>query len=114
MADAMDSTQTGTRDETYNIVAILYHALQGVENCKTYESDASGNQELSQFFQQAGQQQRQLADQAKQLLHKQLMQGGEAGQSGGQGSSAFGFSGAQQGAGNMGATSGTGSSGSGM
>ena len=24
--------QTGTRNETYNIIAILYHALQGAEN----------------------------------------------------------------------------------
>ena len=86
--------QTGTPDTTYNLTAILYHALQGVENCKTYEQDAQGQQELAQFFQQAGQQQKQLAEQAKTLLHDCLMreqQGGQGGQqSSGQGS-AFGF-----------------------
>ena len=85
--------QTGTPDTTYNLTAILYHALQGVENCKTYEQDAQGQQDLAQFFQQAGEQQRQLAEQAKQLLHDCLMreqQGGQGSQSSGSGS-AFGF-----------------------
>jgi len=85
--------QTGTPDTTYNLTAILYHALQGAENCKTYEQDAQGQQELQQFFQQAGQQQKQLAEQAKQLLHDQLMQETQGGQGGQQssGGSAFGF-----------------------
>jgi hypothetical protein len=91
--------QTGTPDTTYNLTAILYHALQGVENCRTYEQDAQGDQQLGDFFRQAGQQQRQLAEQAKVLLHDCLMretQGGQGGsQSSGQGS-AFGFG--QQGA----------------
>ena len=85
--------QTGTPDTTYNLTAILYHALQGVENCKIYEQDAQGQQELAQFFQQAGQQQRQLAEQAKTLLHDCLMreqQGGQGGQED-SGGSAFGF-----------------------
>jgi hypothetical protein len=91
--DNQGSGQTGTRDTTYDLTAVLYHALQGVENCQTYAQDArSGDQHLQQFFQQAGDQQRQLAEQAKQLLHDCLMketQGGQGG-SGGQGS-AFGF-----------------------
>jgi hypothetical protein len=93
--------QTGTPDTTYNLTAILYHALQGVENCKTYEQDAQGQQELAQFFQQAGQQQQQLAEQAKQLLHDCLMretQGGQGGQQSSGSGSAFGFGqGSQQG-----------------
>jgi hypothetical protein len=95
MEDSMQNQsgggQTGTPDTTYNLTAILYHALQGVENCRTYEQDAQGQQELAQFFRQAGEQQRQLAEQAKQLLHDQLMQEGQGGgQSSGSGS-AFGF-----------------------
>lgn len=81
------SASTGTRDSTYDLVAVLYHALQGVENCQTYLQDASGEQQLQTFFQQAMQQQRQLADQAKRLLHDQLMTG--EGSSGGQQGSAF-------------------------
>jgi hypothetical protein len=75
---------TGTRDETYDIVAVLYHALQGAENCRTYQQDASGDEELSRFFEEAQNQQRQIADRAKQLL------GARLGQSD-QGGSAFGF-----------------------
>lgn len=78
-------SQTGTRDSTYDLTAVLYHALQGVENCQTYMGDANGRQEHRQFFERALQAQRQLAEQAKQLLHDALMQ--ETGQSGGGGGS---------------------------
>jgi hypothetical protein len=72
---------TGTRDVTYDLTAVLYHALQGAENCQTYMGDAQGKQEHRQFFQQALQSQKQLAEQAKQLLHDCLMQetGGSSG-----------------------------------
>lgn len=82
------SSQTGTRDVTYDLTAVLYHALQGVENCQTYMGDAQGKQEHRQFFQMAMDQQRQIAEQAKQLLHSCLMEetgsGQGMGQSGGQ------------------------------
>ena len=86
--------QTGTPDTTYNLTAILYHALQGVENCKIYEQDAHGDQKLGDFFRQAGDQQRQLAEQAKVLLHDCLMretQGGQGDQQSSSEGSAFGF-----------------------
>ncbi|UUR07868.1 hypothetical protein [Sphingomonas glaciei] len=73
---------TGTRDVTYDLTAVLYHALQGVENCQIYMGDAGGKQEHRQFFEGAMQVQKQLAEQAKQLLHDCLMQetgGGRAG-----------------------------------
>lgn len=95
MQNQTSGGQTGTPDPTYNLTAVLYHALQGVENCKTYEQDG-GDQQIQQFFQQAGQVQKQLAEQAKVLLHDQLMQQVQGGQSGGQGGSAFSFSGDQQ------------------
>lgn len=81
---------TGTRDVTYDLTAVLYHALQGVENCQIYMGDAQGKQEHRQFFQQAMQAQKQLAEQAKQLLHDCLMQetGGSDAGGGAQGSSA--------------------------
>ena len=88
------SANTGTRDSTYDIVAVLYHALQGVENCQTDLQDASRDQQLQTFFQQAMQQQRQLADQAKMLLHDQLMNregmGGSGGSESGSAFSQFG------------------------
>jgi len=63
--------QTGTRNETYDVIAILYHALQGAENCQTYLQDAQEGQ-IRDFVQQALQTQRQLADQGKQVLQQVL------------------------------------------
>lgn len=68
-----DSSNTGTRDSTYDLTAVLYHALQGAENCQIYMNDASGRQEFRQFFQMALDSQKQIAEQAKRLLHDALM-----------------------------------------
>lgn len=67
----MLETKTGTRDSTYDIISVLYHALQGAETCETYRKDASDNQDLSAFFQDAQDQQRRIADRAKDLLRQQ-------------------------------------------
>ncbi len=73
----MSQQETGTRDETYNLVAVLYHALQGAENAAVYQRDAEGQQDLADFFGQVQDSYRQLGDQAKQLLGQRLS-GGEA------------------------------------
>ncbi len=87
MDQGQSSDATGTRDETYDVISIVYHALQGAENCDIYAED-SEQDELRQFFQQAGDQQRQLAEQGKQLLARCLQK--EGGQSSSQsGGSAF-------------------------
>ena len=99
MDQGQSSDATGTRDETYDVISIVYHALQGAENCEIYAEDAEQD-ELRQFFQRAGDQQRQIAQQGKQLLAHCLER--ESGQSGSQsGGSAFfggqqGQSGSQQ------------------
>ncbi len=82
--------QTGTRDETYNIVSVLYHSLQGAETIQQYKQDASSDQQMSQFLDQAQQQYRQLADQAKQLLQSKLGQEGQQQQGGMSGSQSMG------------------------
>ena len=92
------SQQTGTRNETYDVIAILYHALQGAENCQTYLKDAQDDQ-IRKFVQQALQTQRQLADQGKQVL-QQCLQKDTGGQS------AFGW-GQSQGSGSSSSSSGT-------
>jgi rubrerythrin len=65
---------TGVRDEHYNLVSILYHALQGAETYDTYISDAegAGDQELAQFFRQVQEEERQRAARAKELLGRRL------------------------------------------
>jgi hypothetical protein len=64
---------TGTQDVTYNLVSILYHALQGAETYDQYIQDAQGSdQELAQFFRDVKQENKQRADRAKRILHQRL------------------------------------------
>ncbi len=74
---ANDKGSTGTRDVTYNLVSILYHALQGAETHDQYIRDAeqSGDQELAQFFREVKDRNKQTADRAKQLLARQGSRG---------------------------------------
>ncbi len=65
---------TGTKDATYNLVSVLYHALQGAETCAQYASDAGSDQDLASFFREVQQQEQQRADRAKQLLAQRLQQ----------------------------------------
>jgi hypothetical protein len=101
MEQGQSSEHTGTRDETYDVISVIYHALQGAENCQIYAEDAedADDGELRDFFQQACDQQRRLADQGKQLLMQCLQKdGGQSAQpmSGLTGGSAFGFGQGQQ------------------
>ena len=61
---------TGTRDEHYNLISVLYHALHGADNCTTYafDAEAAGDERLAAFFHEAGVMQAQLADRAKGML----------------------------------------------
>ena len=61
---------TGTRDEHYNLVSVLYHALHGAENCETYALDAAaaGRADIADFFSEAQVVQVGLAERAKELL----------------------------------------------
>ena len=65
-----NSTDTGTRDTTYNLISVTYHCLPGAETCGQYLEDArlEGNQELTRFLEETQRMQRECADRAKQLL----------------------------------------------
>lgn len=80
---AQGQANTGTRDQTYDIISIVYHALQGAETIEKYKQDASGDEELRSFLDETQNSYRQLADRGKQLLQGRLQGGGEG--------SAFGF-----------------------
>jgi hypothetical protein len=67
---------TGTKDATYNLVSVLYHALQGADLYEQYDNDAGSDQDIANFFREVQQQEKQRADRAKQLLAKRLQQGG--------------------------------------
>lgn len=70
----MAQSTTGTRDVTYDLVSILYHALEGADTYDQYISDAeqSGDQDLAQFFRDTKEEDQRRADRAKQLLAKGL------------------------------------------
>ena len=70
------ANNTGTNNSTYNLVSVLYHALQGADLYEQYASDASGDQDLAGFFRDIQQQEKQRAERAKQLLATRLQQGG--------------------------------------
>lgn len=65
---------TGTSNVTYNLVSVLYHALQGAELYHRYAQDADrgGDRDLAQFFHQMQQEEVQRADHAKRLLADRL------------------------------------------
>src|ERR687886_2415358 len=76
-ATTMAEHKTGVRDEVYNVVSVLYHALQGGETCLQYLQDAqgTGDQELVQFFQDVQECHRHVATRAKAVLAHYLEHG---------------------------------------
>ena len=62
---------TGTHDEEYNLVSVLYHALHGAETCEMYalDAEAAGDDELASFFRNVQATHRQVAEQAKTRLY---------------------------------------------
>ena len=75
-AQRSDNSQgdTGTRDITYNLISVVYHALQGAETTALYIADAEqeGNQEIAAFFREIKDEYQRRADRAKQLLTAHL------------------------------------------
>jgi hypothetical protein len=61
---------TGTRDEHYNLVSVLYHALHGAENCERYvlDAEATGDEQLAAFFRETQAAQMETAERSKELL----------------------------------------------
>jgi hypothetical protein len=52
MTEDYGERTTGTKDEHYNLISVLYHALHGAENCDRFASDAeiAGDERLAAFF----------------------------------------------------------------
>ena len=65
-----DHSKTGTSNENYNLVSIMYHALKGAQTYDAYIRDAerSGDRDLAQFFSEVQQEDKRQAERAKQLL----------------------------------------------
>jgi len=61
---------TGTRDTTYNLVSVLYHALKGAETYESYVRDAvaSSEYEIANYFREVQEEERRRADKTKAVL----------------------------------------------
>jgi len=73
-----DMSTTGGRvlpDDTFGVVSILYHALQGSETIQQYIEDAreSGDEDLIEFFDDCVQKQDEMARRARSLLIERLI-----------------------------------------
>lgn len=86
-ANKSDNSQgdTGTRDVTYDLLSVAYHALQGAETTALYIADAEqeGNKEVAQFFREAKEEYQSRAQRAKELLTTHLGQQQGKGAAGG-------------------------------
>ena len=65
---------TGTPDPHYDIVSVLYHAVQGAWNYDQYIGDAesAGDNDLASFFREVKDENARRADRAKQLLKDRI------------------------------------------
>ncbi len=94
-------TSTGVDNTTFNVISVVYHALQGAETIQKYLRDGHGQDaKVEQFLRDAQEQNKHLAQRGQECLHQLMMQqGGGAGQQ-----MQGGTSGGQQGAGSGGAS----------
>jgi hypothetical protein len=65
---------TGTQDLTYNLISVIYHALQGAETCERYLKDAYAQDDgaFVHYLHEVQRLQQQIADKGKGLLRQRL------------------------------------------
>ena len=66
--------RTGEPDPSFNVISVLYHALQGADTAARYQQDAetAGSEELVEFFEQTRMEYTARAAEAKRLVAKML------------------------------------------
>lgn len=65
---------TGTPDEHYNLVSVLYHSLKGAQIYAQYSEDAeeAGDSELASFLREVQDEEQSRAERAKRLLASRI------------------------------------------
>jgi hypothetical protein len=73
-----DEQATGTPDEHYNLVSVLYHSLKGAQIYSQYIEDAeeAGDNELADFLEDVREEEQRRAERAKALLMRRIGGGG--------------------------------------
>jgi len=71
----MAKREAETKDENYDLISVLYHALQGDETLGQYIADAENadDQELAEHFRDIQERYREIALQTKELLKEKLI-----------------------------------------
>ncbi|MEW6497144.1 MAG: hypothetical protein AB1589_32275 [Cyanobacteriota bacterium] len=74
MATAQKQANTGTSNEQYNLVSVLYHSLEAAATYEQYIEDANqaGDNDLANFFQEVKDTNSTLAERAKELLGQRM------------------------------------------
>lgn len=69
---AGSQSSSGAPNEHFDIISVMYHALQGADACGKYEQDAraSGDEELANFFERVCGELREQGNMAVQFLIK--------------------------------------------
>lgn len=72
----MGDQATGTPNEQYDLISVLYHSLEGAATYELYIQDAeeAGDEELSNFFNQLQEEECRRAERAKELLANRIGQ----------------------------------------
>lgn len=63
---------TGADNQQYDLISVLYHALEGAATCEQYIQDAQGDEEITSFFQEVQEEYRRRAERAKSLLKSRI------------------------------------------
>ncbi|NJL81992.1 MAG: hypothetical protein HC890_01570 [Chloroflexaceae bacterium] len=68
------NSDTGISNENYNLVSVLYHALESAATYELYAEDAreTDDEELAKFFEEVKSQNSKVAERAQRLLAKRL------------------------------------------
>lgn len=71
--DAGRQINPHTMNKDYNLISVLYHALQAADTCAQYSRDAEteGSPEIADFMREVQEQNNRIAEQAKELLVNQ-------------------------------------------
>lgn len=76
MTSTIDKTNcnTGTENEHYDLVSVLYHALESAATYEQYVKDAkkAGDNDLTAFFQNLKENNCHTAEKAKELLKERM------------------------------------------
>ncbi|AFY47569.1 hypothetical protein Nos7524_1697 [Nostoc sp. PCC 7524] len=76
MATVMNKAEchTGTRNEHFDLISVMYHSLEGAAVYEQYiqDANASGDRDLANFFQEVKDTNCKLADRAKELFAQRI------------------------------------------